>query len=122
MTADVIGFGLANIDLVAQVGERFLERYGIGKGLERHLNDLEFGRMRADLPQFDALPGGCAGNTLCGLSLMGIPTRFYGKVGHDEFESLYRTSFHDYMVAYDVQAAETESSQCLVLITPDGQR
>lgn len=119
---DVIGFGLTNIDLVAEVEEKFLAQFGIGKGLERHLSDLEFGRMRAALDRFDALPGGCLGNTLCGLAAMGVDTRFYGKVGADEFESLYRTSFRDYMVAFDVEAADGESPQCAVLVTPDGER
>lgn len=119
---DVIGFGLSNIDLVTRVGEDFLAQFGLRKGLEIPLDDLEMGRMRAALANFEALPGGCVANTLCGLSAMGINTRFYGKIGHDEFETLYRASFHDYRVAYDVGSAQGESSQCVVLITPDGER
>lgn len=119
---DVIGFGLANIDLVARVKDDFLHQHHIPKGGERVLDHLGMGRLRAALTQFEAMPGGCVANTLCGLSVMGIDTRFYGKIGHDEFESLYRASFHDYRVAYDVAAAQEESSQCIVFITPDGER
>lgn len=119
---DVIGFGLANIDLVARVDEGFLARHGLPKGGEKTMGDLEFARMRAELPAFDALPGGCVANTLCGLSAMGIDTRCYSKIGHDGFESLYRTGFRDYGVAYQVAPSSQESAQCLVLITPDGER
>lgn len=119
---DVIGIGLANIDLVARVDEAFLRDHDIPKGREVAMNDLSFGRMRAAIENFEALPGGCAANTLCGLSALGIQTRFFGKIGADAFESLYRTAFHDYMVEYDVAPAATESSQCIVLITPDGER
>ncbi len=119
---DVIGFGLANIDLVARVTDAFLAQHGVPKGGDLPTDSLSFGRMRASLPQFEATPGGCVANTLCGLSVMGIDTHFYGKIGHDEFESLYRTSFREYRVGYEVAAAETESSQCAVLITPDGER
>ncbi len=119
---DAIGFGLANIDLVARVTDDFLVRHNIPKGGDLSTDALSFGRMRAGLPAFDATPGGCAANMLCGLSAMGIAARFYGKIGHDEFESLYRASFRDYHITYDVAHAETESSQCAVLITPDGQR
>lgn len=119
---DVLGFGFCNIDLVARVKEDFLARHGIGKGLESPMDDLSLGRIRAELESFEALPGGCIANTLCGLSLMGVDTRFYGKVGNDEFESLFRASFRDYGVAFDVEHAQADTSQCAVLITPDGER
>lgn len=119
---DVIGFGLCNIDLVARVKEDFLAHHGIGKALEISMDDLALGRIRAALETFDALPGGCIANTLCGLSVMGVETRFYGKIGNDEFESLFRASFRDYGVAFDVKPSELDSSQCAVLITPDGER
>ncbi len=119
---DVIGIGLANIDLVAHVSDGFLTRYNLVKGQATKLGDLDFGRLRADLPAFDAVAGGCAANTLCGLANAGYVTRFYGKTGNDAFDSVYRTGFRPYNVAYDVTPAPRESSQCAVLITPDGER
>lgn len=117
----VVGIGLANIDLMAHVEETFLSEHGIKKGLAQKVDDLVFGRIRAAL-DFHAIPGGCAANTICGLSAVGVPSRFYGKIGADSFESLYRASFQDYMVAFDVVAGAQESSQCAVLVTPDGER
>lgn len=119
---DVLGIGLANIDLVAHVMDSFLERYKLEKGQAKKLDDLEFGRLRGDLPSFRAAAGGCAANTLCGLSSAGLKTRFYGKIGSDSFESLYRASFRHYGVEYKVKASGEESSQCAVLVSPDGNR
>ncbi len=119
---EVIGIGLANIDLVAHVKDEFLKNHKIAKGMAAKVDDLAFARLRADLPQFDAIPGGCAANTICGLASAGIATRFFGKIGEDSFESLYRASFGEYGVAYDVAAGTQESSQCAVLVTPDGER
>ncbi len=119
---DVIGIGLANMDLVAHVKEPFLTRHAILKAYAKKLDDLSFGRLRADLPNFDAIPGGCVANTLCGLSANGVSTRFFGKIGNDSFESLYRASFRDYMVAFETEAGSQDSSQCAVLVTPDGER
>lgn len=119
---DIIGIGLANIDLVAHVKDEFLTKHSVPKGLAKKFDDLAFGRLRGELPAFDAIPGGCVANTLCGLAAMGIQTRFFGKIGNDSFESLYRASFNDYMVSYDVLSADADSSQCAVLITPDGER
>ncbi|PZO87321.1 MAG: hypothetical protein DI626_04290 [Micavibrio aeruginosavorus] len=119
---DVIGIGLSNIDLVAHVKDDFLKAHGVIKGGAKKLDDLAFARLRADLPTYDAIPGGCAANTVCGLAALGVPTAFYGKIGEDSFESLYRASFAEYKVAYNIAAGAQESSQCAVLVTPDGQR
>jgi len=119
---DVIGIGLANIDLVAHVKDDFLKTHKVAKGLATKCDDLSFARLRGELAQFDAIPGGCAANTICGMAAAGIPTRFFGKIGSDSFESLYRASFGEYTVGYDVAAGNQESSQCAVLVTPDGER
>lgn len=119
---DIIGIGLANIDLVAHVEEDFLIRHRLPKGQATKVKDLNFGRLRGELNGFDAVAGGCAANTLCGLSAAGFNTRFYGKVGNDSFESIVRTAFRAYDVTYDVKPAGSESSQCAVLVTPDGER
>lgn len=119
---ETIGIGLANIDLVAHVKDDVLIKHKVPKGGAKKFDDLSFGRLRAELPAYDAIPGGCAANTLCGMAAYGMAARFYGKIGEDSFESLYRASFADYTVAYDVTAGTEESSQCAVLVTPDGER
>ena len=119
---EIIGIGLANIDLVAHVKDEFLIKHKVPKGAAKPMDDLSFARLRAELPQYDAIPGGCAANTVCGMAAYGVTGRFYGKIGEDSFASLYRASFTDYTVAYDVEAEGQESSQCAVLVTPDGER
>ena len=83
---DVVGIGLANIDLIAHVDDQFLARYHLAKGQPTKIADLDFGRLRAELPAFDAVAGGCAANTMCGLANAGFATRFYGKTGSDPFD------------------------------------
>jgi sugar/nucleoside kinase (ribokinase family) len=122
ISKDVIGIGLSNIDLVAHVEDSFLEKHKVAKGQALRFDDLSFARLRADLKQYEAVPGGCAANTVCGLAASGVPTAFYGKIGSDGFESLYRSSFRDFMVEYEVEASSKESSQCATLVTPDGER
>jgi sugar/nucleoside kinase (ribokinase family) len=119
---DVIGIGLANIDLVAHISDAFLTSHKVTKGRAHKMDDLSFARLRSDLEQFDAIPGGCSANVVCGLATMGVSTQFLGKIGDDSFEGLWRSSFHDFGVAYDVTADTKESSQCAVLVTPDGER
>lgn len=119
---DIVGIGLANMDLVANVTDAFLTQHKIPKGLAKRVDELAFARLRSDLPSYDAMAGGCAANTICGMSAYGLETAFIGKIGNDSFESLYRASFTDYLVSYDMPPENTESSQCAVLVTPDGER
>jgi sugar/nucleoside kinase (ribokinase family) len=119
---DVIGIGLSNIDLVARVNEAFLAKHKLRKGAAVKVDELSFARLRAELTSYDAIPGGCAANTICGLAVNGVSCGFFGKIGSDSFESLYRASFRDYGVIYDVVAGSKESSQCAVLVTEDGER
>lgn len=118
---EVIGIGLANIDLVAYVKDSFLTQHKIPKGLAKKLGDLDFGRLRGDL-DFGAIPGGCIANTLCGLATEGVKTQFFGKIGDDSFRDTFRSSFNEYTVVFNVEAGKQESSQCAVLVTPDGER
>lgn len=119
---DICGIGLSNIDLVAYVSDAFLTAHKVIKGRAHKMDDLSFVRLRSDLEQFDAIPGGCSANVLCGLATMGVSTQFFGKIGSDSFEALYRASFKDFGVEYTVDAGAKESSQCAVLVTPDGER
>lgn len=84
---DVCGIGLSNIDLVAYVDEKFLAAHKVIKGRAHKMDDLSFARLRSDLEQFDAIPGGCSANVLCGLAAMGVATQFFGKIGSDLFRS-----------------------------------
>lgn len=118
----VIGIGLANMDLVAYVKDEFLLQHKVQKGFAQKIDDLPFARLRSGLSHYDAIAGGCAANTICGLAASGVDTQFFGKVGEDSFESLYRSAFKEYSVSYNVQAGSQETSQCAVLVTPDGER
>lgn len=119
---DVVGIGLANIDLVAHVSDAFLANHKVIKGRAHKMDDLSFARLRSALPHFDAIPGGCSANVLCGLATMGLQTEFFGKIGDDSFQALWQSSFNDFGVKSDVTAGRKESSQCAVLVTPDGER
>ena len=70
---DVIGIGLANIDLISHVAESFLAQHKLTKHQAIRLNDLDFARLRAALTAYDIQPGGCAANTMCGLGAADVP-------------------------------------------------
>lgn len=119
---DIVGIGLANIDLISHVPESFLSSFKIAKGQAVKCSDLDFARLRGALPAYDAQAGGCAANTICGLATAGFSTRFYGKLGDDPFAHTFISGCSAFGVAYDVPALAGDSSQCAVLITPDAER
>lgn len=123
MSIEVSGIGLANVDLISNVSDIFLQKFNLKKNGTTLLSPLEFGRLVSALEHYERYAGGSMANVLCGLSALGVKTRFFGKLGDDGNESLYRRSFKDYNVAYNTTALEgAETSQCITLISKDGDR
>ncbi len=118
----IVGIGLANIDLVAHVSDSFLLQFNLEKGQAKKLSKIKFAELRLELPEVQVGAGGCAGNTMSGLCGGDVRATFLGKVGNDEYANIYKQSFIDHRVAFPVLPANEESSQCAVLVTPDGER
>ena len=119
---NIVGIGLSNIDLIAHVDEEFLSAHKLKKGQARRLESKDFQRLYEGLTDIHVEAGGCAGNTLCGLDKINIKATFFGKIGNDKYAPIYRESFKKYDVLFPVKNADRPSSQCAVLVTPDGER
>lgn len=119
---NIVGIGLSNIDIISHVTDDFLDAHSLSKGQARKLTISHFLQLKADLDSYSIEAGGCAGNTLCGIDKSKIKATFFGKVGNDKYTKTYRNSFKKYDVLFPVQNGDIDSSQCAVLITPDGER
>lgn len=119
---NIVGIGLANIDLVAHVDDDFLSAHNLIKSEASKLNRQSFAVLRKELTNVHIEAGGCAGNTLCGIDKKDIKATFFGKIGNDDYAKIYRNSFKKHRVLFPVQNGDIESSQCAVLVTPDGER
>lgn len=118
----IVGIGLANIDLVAYISDEFLTEFNLEKGQAKKLSKERFAELRSELSDIRVEAGGCAGNTMSGLYGSDVRATFLGKIGNDEYADIYKQSFIDHHVAFPVLPANKESSQCAVLVTPDGER
>jgi sugar/nucleoside kinase (ribokinase family) len=122
-TPQVTCIGLANVDVIANVGQEFLAGNGIIPGASTVLDPCQTGNLlsRLTLPEF--CPGGASANTACGLALFGIETRFIGKTGDDVYADIFRRGFRDVNVAFDTPPhSQRMTSTCLTLVTPDKNR
>lgn len=120
----VIGVGEPIIDLIYQVDDEFLLEQQEEKGGSRKIEYAQFLNYKALLdPQKPKIvPGGCCGNTIKGLSRLGVQTRFIGKIGNDTSGHTFVNSLMHYHVLPLLVPSSTHTTQLLSLVTPDSQR
>ncbi len=120
----VYGVGNPLIDILVSVSDAFLEKLGIHKGA-MHLIDIE--RRALLLEQISSFPvtyscGGSCPNTIVTLAALGIPTTLAGKVGRDEFGSIYKNQVAEHKVKDNIVESDYPTGSSVILITEDSER
>jgi len=123
-TTDVIAIGNAIVDIMAPCEDADIEKLGLAKG----------GMTLVDTPRakelYDAMgpareiSGGSAANTLAGLAALGAKCAFIGQVADDQFGKVFAHDIRAGGIAFDTPSrpADPPTAQCLIFVTPDGQR
>ena len=119
----VLGIGNALVDIIADVNENFWDYKKYPKG-SMNLVDQKFSEeLRNKLQNKKMVSGGSAGNTICALSELSIPTSFIGKIGNDEMGKFFQKDMKkrniDIKLITDI---ELGTGICCSLITPDKER
>lgn len=120
----VLGVGEPIIDLIYQVDDTFVEMELAETGGSRKVDKKEFERIKKLLCKypFQAIPGGCSASTLKGISKLGLPCRYFGKIGDDASGELFANSLAKHNVAPQLLTSNNHTSELISLVTPDGQR
>lgn len=120
----VLCVGEPIIDLIYQVDDQFVEMEFQEKGGSRKVDKKEFQRIKKLLGPipFQAIPGGCSASTIKGISKLGIPCRFFGKIGKDSSGELFANSLVQHNVIPHLLNSDNHTSELISLVTPDGQR
>jgi sugar/nucleoside kinase (ribokinase family) len=121
---DVIAIGNAIVDVIAPCSDELIEELQLNRG---GLTLVDTARARE---LYDAMgparetSGGSAANTLAGLAALGAQCAFIGQVAEDQFGQVFAHDIHSVGIDFDVPAREGEppTAQCLIFVTPDGQR
>ncbi len=123
---DVVAIGNAIVDVVAQVPDPFLQEHGVEKGIMTLIDQDRAAALYSAMPPARAISGGSAANTAAGASAIGAVTAFIGKVRDDELGRIFEHDIRAIGVSYDgpktPEASDRETSRCLVLVSPDGER
>jgi len=88
------------------------------------VDETEFKKLLSSLKIEETIAGGSVANSIVGLSQLGNPVSFIGKVNNDELGNKYEKSLTNEKVKYCYQKKKesTPTGTCLILITPDSER
>ena len=121
---DVIAIGNAIVDVIAPCSDELIDELQLNRG-GMTLVDTQRARELYDaMGPARETSGGSAANTLAGLAALGAQCAFIGQVADDQFGSVFSHDIHSVGIDFDVPAREGEppTAQCLIFVTPDGQR
>ena len=120
----VLGIGNAIVDVICKVEESFLSENNLTKSTMKLVDETEFKKLLSNLNIEETIAGGSVANSIVGLSQLGNPVSFIGKVNNDELGDKYEKSLVSEKVKYCYQKKEETipTGTCLILITPDSER
>ena len=120
----VLGIGNAIVDVICKVEEIFITKNNLTKGTMKLVDENEFKKLLSNLKIEETIAGGSVANSIVGLSQLGNPVSFIGKVNNDELGNKYEKSLTNEKVKYCYQKKQETipTGTCLILITPDSER
>jgi len=120
----VLGIGNAIVDVICKVEESFITKNNLTKGTMKLVDEIEFKKLLSNLKIEQTIAGGSVANSIVGLSQLGNPVSFIGKVNNDDLGNKYEKSLTDEKVKYNYKKKEETipTGTCLILITPDSER
>ena len=120
----VLGIGNAIVDVICKVEDSFLTKNNLTKSTMKLVDETEFKKLLSNLKIEQTIAGGSVANSIVGLSQLGNPVSFIGKVNNDDLGNKYEKSLTDEKVKYNYTKKEETipTGTCLILITPDSER
>jgi len=101
-----------------------LSKLNLTKSTMKLVDEAEFKKLLSNLKIEETIAGGSVANSIVGLSQLGNPVSFIGKVNNDELGNKYEKSLTNEKVKYCYQKKKESvpTGTCLILITPDSER
>jgi sugar/nucleoside kinase (ribokinase family) len=121
---DVVGVGNAIVDIIAEVGDDFLNSHAIEKGAMTLIDQKRAEALTAALPSGQQVSGGSAANTIVGVASFGGKAAYLGKVSDDALGASFREDIRAAGVDFNTKAhaGPETTARCLIAVTPDHER
>jgi sugar/nucleoside kinase (ribokinase family) len=121
---DIVAIGNAIVDILAPAPETQIAALGLVRG-GMQLVDAERAALLYEAmgPAVEA-SGGSAANTIAGMAALGRRCGFIGQVADDQFGRVFTHDIRAIGVEFATPPRKSDppTAQCLIFITPDGQR
>ena len=123
-TLDVVAIGNAIVDILAPAENSLISELGLTPGGMQLVDAAGADALYAKMGSAVEASGGSAANTIAGMAALGQSCGFIGQVADDQFGKVFTHDIHAIGVAFDTPARSSEppTAQCLIFVTPDGQR
>lgn len=121
---DIVAIGNAIVDVIATADEAFLVSEDLAKGSMQLISAERATDLYSKMGPGREISGGSAANTVAGMASLGHKCGFIGQVSNDQLGAVFSHDIRAIDVAFTTPAREGEppTAQCLILVTPDGQR
>src|SRR5215475_13287556 len=105
----VTGIGHALVDIIATCEESLLNAFSLTKGTMRLTSSEEAAALYERMGPAIETSGGSAANTCAGIASLGGRAGFMGKVGRDQFASVFAHDIRSIGVAFNPEEAGTDT-------------
>lgn len=121
---DILGIGNAMVDVISDVNDEFLRKYGLTKGAMTLIDAERAESLYSAVGTCVEVSGGSVANTMAALAAAGAKSAYIGKIKDDQLGKVFKREMEKAGVAFDVLAADSgpATGRCLVFVTKDGQR
>ena len=121
---DVCGIGNAIVDIIGRCDDAFLEAHNAPKGHMQLVDAETVSKLYEAMGPSVEISGGSGANTMTGLASFGGKAAFIGKVGQDDFGTVFAHDIKAAGVSFETapSTSGTPTARSLVLVTPDGER
>jgi len=121
---DVIAIGNAIVDVLSPCDDAVIAELGLNRGGMALIDADRARTIYAAMGPATERSGGSAANTLAGMAALGARCAFVGQVAQDQFGDVFRHDINAGGIAFDTpaRAGEVPTGQCLILVSPDGER
>ncbi|TLX76910.1 adenosine kinase [Labilibacter sediminis] len=121
----VLGMGNALVDILTRMDDdKLLEKLNFPKGSMQLVDAKTSAKVLDEILHLEKeqASGGSAANTIHGLSCLGVPTGFFGKVGKDNLGNFFKKDMSENNIEPKLLESSNDSGKAISLISPDSER
>jgi len=121
----ILGIGNALVDMMTLIdNDNILEIFELPKGSMQLVDQTKSDLVKSGTLHFNRnlTSGGSAANTIHGLAMLGVKTKFIGTIGKDEMGDFFENDMSNAGINTRLSRRDTVTGTAVALISPDTER